>query len=122
MFSPPTRACCCVSAQWRRGETEGGLEIGGRREKKLIDEEKKEENELRKRNYRREDTKMETKVEEIKTGQSLILAVRVGLCEVYSPSALLLGFELTASVWVNRIGMLLQGQRNQHQLPLIQKP
>lgn len=49
-------------------------------------------------------------------------ALRVGLCEVYSPSALLHGFELAAGVRVNRIGMLLQGQRNQHQLPLIQKP
>lgn len=48
-------------------------------------------------------------------------ALRVGLREVYSPSALLHGLQLAASVWVNRIGMLLQGQRNQQQLPLIQK-
>lgn len=52
-----------------------------------------------------------------------VRALRVGLCEVDSPSSLLLhGLELAASVRVNRIGMLLQGQRNQHQLPLIQKP
>lgn len=59
-------------------------------------------------------------------GQMFVLgrerALRVGLSEVYPPCALLYGLELAASVRVNRIGMLLQGQRNQLQLPLIQKP
>lgn len=50
-------------------------------------------------------------------------ALRVELlCEVYSPSALPHGLELAASVRLHRIGMLLQGQRNQHQLPLIENP
>lgn len=59
---------------------------------------------------------------ERKRGQMLVLgrerALGVGLCEVccmdwsWQP----------AYVCVNRIGMLLQEQRNQHQLPLIQKP
>ena len=31
------------------------------------------------------------------------------------------GPALAAREWLNRIGMLLQGQRNQHQLPLIQE-
>lgn len=59
---------------------------------------------------------MRRKVEERKRGLVLGMerAVRVGLS--------LHGLELAASVRVNRIGMLLQGQRNQHQLPLIQKP
>lgn len=53
-------------------------------------------------------------MEEGKRGPMLVLdrerAVRVGLGEVYSPSALLHGLELAASVRVNRIGMLLQGR------------
>lgn len=71
------------------------------------------------------ETKEEKKVEETKRGQRPFLgrerALRVGLCEVYSPSALLHGPELAADARVNRIGMHHQGQHNQHQLPLIQK-
>lgn len=44
----------------------------------------------------------------------------MGLFEVYSPHALPHGLELAANMRVKRIGMLLQGQHNQHQLPLIQ--
>lgn len=62
---------------------------------------------------RSQETKEEKKAEEMKRGQRLVLgrerALRVGLCEVYSLSALLHGLELAASVRVNRIGMLLQG-------------
>lgn len=36
--------------------------------------------------------------------------------------ALLQGLKLAASLWPNRIGILLQWQRNQPQLPLIQRP
>lgn len=53
------------------------------------------------------------RVEERKIGQMLVLpserALWVGLCEVYSPGALLHGLEWAASVRVNGIGMLLQG-------------
>lgn len=42
--------------------------------------------------------------------------------EDHTHSALLLHLEFAVRTRVNRIGMLLQGQRNQHQLPPIQKP